>query len=173
MDKIYRCAESTIVATGPNKQYGLLGVGSDRTPSRKVFHLAERDVVYTGSDPSDIFQNSTLMERAWTFQGGILSKRLLVFTDDQMSFYCDITSWMESLGSLEHIDDPSTIAWDDWNTRVLPLRDSDEDPPSTSPRTIRRYREFIDLATRYTARLLRYDSDALNAFSGVMRSLQA
>ncbi|KAF1837057.1 HET-domain-containing protein, partial [Decorospora gaudefroyi] len=78
MGKIYRCADFAIVATGPNKHHGLPGVSSSRVSEQQKFHLPGRDLIYMGPDPLYTILQSTWMERAWTFQGGYLSKRLLV-----------------------------------------------------------------------------------------------
>ncbi|KAF1842584.1 uncharacterized protein K460DRAFT_188677 [Cucurbitaria berberidis CBS 394.84] len=181
MDRIYHGADFTIVATGPDKNHGLPGVVSARELGPQVFHLNGKSIVFTGPDPLWSIRDCTWMTTAWTFQEGYLSKRLLVFTDHQMSFYCGAASWMESLGGLEQFKDPGSINWNTWDARCSPygIPESSTHPLSTSSRTgstpeiLRfRYNNFMDLATQYTNRGLRYDSDAINGFSGVMHFLE-
>jgi hypothetical protein len=172
MDKIYRYAEFTIVATGSNKHNGLLGVSCARQSEYKVFSIDDRNIVCSGLSSTDaytILRNSAWMERGWTFQEGLMSKRLLVFTDQEMSFYCDTASWTESIGGVEHIKDPSGVIWDDWSTKLSPVCSVDR--TSTAPHhesIFHRHKNFMRLAAQYTKRELRYHSDALNAFSGAI-----
>jgi hypothetical protein len=116
------------------------------------------------------------MTRAWTFQEGYLSKRLLVFSEHQTSFYCGTASWTEGLGGLEHIKKPDEIAWDLWETKVLPFdvpsSTSNPNLPPDGGSIYRRFRDFLSLAMLYTLRKCKYDSDALNAFSGIMHFWQ-
>ncbi|KAF2036390.1 heterokaryon incompatibility, partial [Setomelanomma holmii] len=90
MDQIYRGADLTIVAAaGDHKHHGLPGVGSPWRTS-KLFMLPGKGAVLSiGPDPMGrIWRSSTWWKRAWTFQEGYLSRRLLVFTDNQMLVLC-------------------------------------------------------------------------------------
>jgi hypothetical protein len=158
MDQIYQGAEFTIVATGPDKYHGLHGVGTVRKSSYEEVQFQGRNIFFTAADPTEELRNSPWAYRAWTFQEGYLSKRLLVFTENQMSFYCDTASWMEALGGPEHTNQPVEFEW----PKILPfsVSSADSDPLQT----------FTSLAAQYTTRSLTKDTDSLNAFSGIMHS---
>jgi hypothetical protein len=159
MDQIYQGAECTIVATGPDKHHGLHGVSTSRKSSYEEIRFQGRNVIFTAPDPIGELGFSPWAYRAWTFQEAYLSKRLLVFTEHQTSFYCDTASWMEALGGPEHINPSVEFEW----PRALPLHvSSDFDP----------FAAFVNLSKQYTGRSLTKDADSLNAFSGIMHSFQ-
>jgi hypothetical protein len=85
---IYRGAVFTIIATGPSKHHGLPGVNTMRESIYKTVQLRGRSILSTDFSPIRELQQSPWIKRAWTFQEGYLSKRLLVFTEHQVSFYC-------------------------------------------------------------------------------------
>lgn len=173
MDEVYRYAEFTIVATGSSKHHGLPGVSFARQSDFKLFSIDNRKIAHTIRTPaSSQVICSPWMKRAWTFQEGLMSKRLLVFTSGEMSFYCDTASWTESIGGVEHIKDPSSVAWNEWSANASAIFGINITSTALSHRSIiDQYKEFVRLATLYTERELSYDSDALNAFSGVMQYL--
>lgn len=76
---------------------------------------------------------------------------------------------MESLGGPETVENPSDIDWNNWSANASlykPEKDLSDDT---------RYRNhglFIDLVQQYTERDLRFDSDALRAFAGIMHHLR-
>lgn len=65
MDKIYRGAELTIVATGSDKASGLSGISAARKTSHKLFRLKERDILFTGPDPYKSARKSKWWSRGW------------------------------------------------------------------------------------------------------------
>jgi len=172
MDKIYRYAEFTIVSTGSSKHTGLPGVNCDRQSQYKVFSVDNRNVACLSRASMDAYtrlQSSAWMKRGWTFQESLMSKRLLVFTDVEMSFYCDTASWTESIGGVEYIKDPSRVIWDDWGTKLSPVGSVDRTSSASYPESIfHRHKNFMRLVAQYSTRELRYDSDALNAFFGAI-----
>lgn len=110
-----------------------------------------------------------------TFQEGYLSRRLLVFTDEQTSFYCNRDASMEFLDNLERFNDQQvTITL--YNRKVkcmlFNLLSLNERRASDYERHLRWMENFMGLTTQYTARNLGFDSDALNAFTGVVNHLQ-
>jgi hypothetical protein len=172
MDKIYRYAEFTIVSTGSSKHTGLPGVDCDRQSQYKVFSVDNRNIACLSRASMDAYtrlQSSAWMKRGWTFQECLMSKRLLVFTDVEMSFYCDTASWTESIGGVEHIKDPSRVIWDDWGTKLSPVGSVDRtSSASYSDSIFHRHKNFMRLVAQYSRRELHFDSDALNAFLGVI-----
>jgi hypothetical protein len=110
-----------------------------------------------------------IKERGWTFQESLMSKRLLVFTDFEMSFYCDTASWTESIGGVEHIKDPNGVTWDDWSTKLSPVGSVHCTSTAPYPESIfHQHQNFMRLVAQYTTRKLSHDSDTLNAFFGAI-----
>lgn len=89
MHKIYMGAEVTLIAAaGDSPTYGLPGVTKDRTlPPRIKF--GSHTLAATLPDPRILIASSIWWTRGWTYQEGLLSRRRLVFTDQQMYFQCN------------------------------------------------------------------------------------
>jgi len=101
-----------------------------------------------------------------TLQEGFLSRRLLVFTDHQASFYCSASSWMEGLGALE----ASAAAKLDW-TRVPTVSLFDMDKHHRKG-PLDDWYYFTNMVRLYSSRNLTKESDALNAFLGVVHYIR-
>jgi hypothetical protein len=166
MDKIYQGAEVTIIATGPDKHHGLHGVSAPRESSYETVQVRGRNIFFTGPDPLDELHSSAWKERAWTFQEGYLSKRLLVFTEHQTAFYCASASWMEALGGPEHVKEPRGFEW----PIIWPFSEYGFQYSFSADRT--RWHDFVQLARLYNDRSLTHDTDSLNAFYGVVNFLR-
>ncbi|KAH7078130.1 heterokaryon incompatibility protein-domain-containing protein [Paraphoma chrysanthemicola] len=192
MDQIYKGAEVTIVAaSGDSKHYGLPGVSSSRNPFEEVIKHSDRLIFCSYLEPIIAVAATPWFKRAWTFQEGYLSRRLLIFTDEQTSFHCGEASWMESLGGVEHVKDwrmetqnPSSPSkapaayWDDLTVNCSLF--SNFLPKNTQPGTLLPLEDeisslltdFTFLVRIYAKRTLTYEGDALSAFSGVMGALR-
>lgn len=92
-----------------------------------------------------------------TFQEGFLSKRLLVFTDHQSSFYCANGAWIETLPASGPDPRKSTGAPINLFTTLNDRKDGDY------------YTRLVQL---YGERNLTKEADALNAFLGVMHHVR-
>lgn len=93
MGTIYaRSAITIIAAAGEDAEYGLPGVGSRaRNPQLRidfesVYGLPRSLMVH--HQPEDDIGSSLWSTRGWTYQEALLSKRRLVFTDNQVFFQC-------------------------------------------------------------------------------------
>ncbi|KAF2828848.1 HET-domain-containing protein [Ophiobolus disseminans] len=163
MDQIYKGADLTIVAAaGEDKTYGLPGIGSTKRKVTKAVCINNVRLFSNGPDPVQAACESKWFTRAWSFQEGLLSRRLLVFTDHQASFYCSASSWMEGLSCLE----PSAAAKSDWTQPfVLSLFKCSWIHISDQTR-------FEQMVEQYSRRQLTHETDALNAFLGVMHHLR-
>jgi hypothetical protein len=172
MDRIYRDADLTIVAAaGDNKAYGIPGVSTRNRSTHPILRFDQGVLLSIGPEPNrQVALNSTWSTRAWTFQEGILPRRLLVFTDTQMTFYCQRASWMESLGGPQYMQ-RQDIDWDNWPIRPS-IRDPFDNKRNTGLVKASSTREFLDLMQDYTGRELSYETDALKAVSGVLRRLK-
>ncbi|KAF2025994.1 hypothetical protein EK21DRAFT_116280 [Setomelanomma holmii] len=98
MDQIYKGADLTAVAAaGDNKNNGLPGIGPTLRTNCGSVRLRKGVIFGMGPAPLKELRALTWWTRVWTFQEGYLSQRLLVFTDHQMTFYCNTSSWIEAL----------------------------------------------------------------------------
>ena len=92
MDAIYSCAALTIVAgSGRHADYGLPGLyGTQRKASQHLETINTIPMVTTLPTYSDVENSRDLVwsSRGWTLQEKLLSKRILLFTEDQVYFKC-------------------------------------------------------------------------------------
>ena len=96
MSEIYQSAYLTIVgAAGQDSQARLPGI---RPSPRRVSRVTELvDGTYPGST-YQVISNTKWNTRAWTYQEMLLSKRILVFTDEEVLCECDSEgAWRESV----------------------------------------------------------------------------
>lgn len=166
MDEIYRGADLTIVAAaGKDKYYGLPGVSVTKRTKDPAVHLKNATVFRIGEDPWYGIRNASWYKRAWTFQEGYLSKGLLVFTDQQASFFCKTASWMEGVGGPGLIN-ANAINWSRWPVCLDLFRESASSRFNlqNNPQWI----QYFEMVQLYTERTLTLESDILNAFFGIM-----
>jgi hypothetical protein len=174
MDSIYQKAELTIIAaTGETPSYGLPGVGL--RPRRRQLTCSSGDLDFwsTMSHPRETLNSSAWFKRAWTFQEGILSRRRLVFTDEQVYYECAAMNCRESM-----TNDLDNLHTEDKTKFRECLRSGffgSKNPLSTGgfgevSRTAEyNMRLLRDMTELYTERDLTYDTDSLNAFVGILR----
>lgn len=106
MDRIYQCAEVTIMATaGDDCHYGLPGVSKRARQVLDPFILD--DTLTFGLCPVGWthWQNGAWHQRGWTFQETHLSRRRLVFSDTLAHFECTLNEpWQrENSGGFETV----------------------------------------------------------------------
>ncbi|KAJ3472596.1 hypothetical protein NLG97_g10860 [Lecanicillium saksenae] len=92
MGSIYDEAELTIVAAaGSGSSHGLPGVGHTlRRPQPKLKIEETGGVLVSGLvSPKASVRDSAWSTRGWTCQEGYLSRKRLIFTDDQLYWECD------------------------------------------------------------------------------------
>lgn len=99
MDSIYQNSTLTLIAAaGEDAMYGLPGVGK----RRRAVHARSQvgDYIFTSSlhNPETLIEKSAWITRAWTYQEGILSRRRLVFTDEQVYYKCGTMDCCEDSG---------------------------------------------------------------------------
>ncbi|KAK5651427.1 hypothetical protein OQA88_12515 [Cercophora sp. LCS_1] len=123
MDLIYSNAELVIIAAaGPDERYGLPGVGSTPRFTQQVVRFNGITALNTAPNPIAVVYKSEWWRRGWTFQECLLPRRRLIFTEHESFFECSCANWRESLGGVEHIADPRSVAWDDWVPWMTLLR---------------------------------------------------
>jgi hypothetical protein len=157
MDKIYRGASVTLIsASGENADAGLPGVSCVPRRNQISTRLPNGQILAMVSDIRREVSAAKWSSRAWTYQEGLLSRRRLVFTSSQIYYQCSKMHCCESV-----IDSPDvrpSHALRDY-LQVFP-----HDGVGYSWDAETRIREYIQ-------RELSYQSDALNAFTGVLQQL--
>jgi hypothetical protein len=165
MDSIYSNAKLTIIAAaGENPFFGLPGVRlTPRVPQPWV-EVKNHLLVSSLPNPHFEIKNSKWLTRAWTYQEGLLSRRRLVFTHNQVYFQCMAMHCFESISMpLEALHTSTRERFrDDVRThRAFP-----------NAGVARRPEDFIKRINEYSIRLLSHESDILNAILGVLRLFQ-
>ena len=165
MGKIYASSAMTIIAAaGEDAEYGLPGVGSRarnaqlridferHNDGHRVRHGRPLMVHY---EPRNDVELSMWSTRGWTYQEALLSKRRLVFTDNQVFFQCQKMLYEESQTSLVPGEVPGSLS--KYNCVVFPSPDDLED-------TIHVWFRINEFLKRH----LSFDCDALDAISGIL-----
>lgn len=176
MDHIYEGAYATIVAfSGKDSSCGLPGVSSVRRNTQPQFKCPQMTLLgFIPGLTRQSFESSTWMKRGWTFQESLLSRRLLIFDQDQVYFHCQYGTWAECCTPRPH------MMFDRYHVpTVRHAPRGGQALRSLSPLHRRQYAgygfhiimgadnllKFIEL---YSARHLRFQADALNALRGLL-----
>lgn len=167
MDAVYKHASLTIIAAaGTDESTGLPGVTQDRLAKQTSIQTDEVSILSTLPSPVHQIVESKWASRAWTFQEAILSRRRLVFTEDQLYFECDSMHCYESL----------CVSFD--MLYATESRHSDAHNEFIKPKLFgfghrtAGILTYIHCAEEYSMRSLTFDEDSLNAFTGITRSLE-
>ena len=168
MDAIYAGSELTIIgAAGQDGDYGLPGVSSCPRTTSFLAKVGGTEAAYI-QHPYGLIRKSKWYSRGWTYQEAFLSRRRLVFLDNQTYFECMSDNFCEMLPchpkrkwegtrqrSFSRITGTGL-----WNGKSCEYSD-----PTA---------RYIDnIVSEYTIRDLSYDSDSLIALSGVLHHLKA
>ncbi|KAI0466209.1 heterokaryon incompatibility protein-domain-containing protein [Xylaria cf. heliscus] len=163
MAETYAKAEFTIVAAdGSDANHGLSGFGQSTEERQK--HLIPfpskplvRGTVYTFE--SNVSFNTAWSSRAWTFQEHAFSRRLL-YIDKFVNWICASARWTETLS-------PSLCTSQSEMTESCHRSSGEKlfvvDWPSLA--------HLASLVGQYNVRDLTYDSDASNAFVGLLTQM--
>lgn len=121
---------------------------------------------------------STWKSRGWTFQEQLLSRRMLIFAENLVSWKCDLETWDEETvlepaepeGEFRFTKDP-----DKTNLRAKSNFRFIADLDNTESRARVRFAlgQLDKYIGEYTSRTLTYGSDILPAFQGAMRRYEA
>ncbi|RYC60001.1 hypothetical protein CHU98_g6218 [Xylaria longipes] len=178
MDSVYNNAALTIVAAaGTDESYGLPGVSKTR-PARQLAFKRDGEpysLMSTLPLPHSSITKSRWATRGWTFQEAILSRRRLVFTDDQLYFECNSTSYAEGFdisfnGSLF---DSATTHNNFIGPSLFSLKQLTPISFNSKATRLSNFFTYVDCVEQYSKRTLTFDSDSLIAFSGIIRVLES
>ncbi|TRX89934.1 hypothetical protein FHL15_009206 [Xylaria flabelliformis] len=159
MDEIYQGAEIVIIdAAGDDPALGLPGVSRQRSVTQPRVATRTHTLVSLMSYPLNQILTSKWATRGWTYQEGVLAKRRLFFTNEQVYFECDVYGCLETL--CQPMIHPPHGVPSIKHTNVIP--------------DIKRSGTIIirDYLREYNKRQLSYPSDALNAFRGIFHMFE-
>ena len=187
MDMIYGAALVTLVAAhGADANTGLLGV---RKGSRDAEHqcsaivdgvrvfismpMLEEELYRSQLGSLLEAERGIWMTRGWCYQEGILSPRCLIFTRNQIFWKCSEELLCESIQGIEgyhrSFQRPAPYA----HVFCSPVLASPfEGDASDKSRTSLDRVYYILAVEDYSSRGLTFESDALNAFSGIIRGME-
>lgn len=170
MDAIYAKCSLTLIAAGDNPE-GLPGVVVPRN-SIQTFQNGGLSLVLDSCTvmESHWMDHTVWSSRAWTLQEYILSHRRLIFTKDQVYWYCQKASWRESiqLASLTHTYEP-LIRQEDMPISDLHTTTLKSLAAKSEPKYVEKYDEIVQ---QYSGRKLTKQEDRLFAFQGVLNAIQ-
>lgn len=167
MGDIYEGATLTILALVDDAHEGIPGVSQDRT---KLFLIDSPTTTYTSTCQfmSEIINEASYSQRAWTYQEFHLSKRLMVFSRSQVFFRCGQNNFQEGLTLPPNRQRlyPRRGSNFSFRTPVMPYTGSNKGWMTATYR--QRLEDLKKPIIDYSQRTMTYGSDALNAFRGIL-----
>ncbi|KAF2472799.1 HET-domain-containing protein [Lindgomyces ingoldianus] len=155
MDRIYRNAALTIVAAaGRDANAGLPGISSLRDVRQRIVDINGLRLANLLPYLSNAVVASVWETRGWTFQESALSLRKLMFTPAQVYYHCQHGDCSEDV----HGDLHSSL-------RLAPGGSSI--PMRLNIDNVSNWTIYRNIVAKYCTRELSYESDAINAFSGI------
>ncbi|KAH3919392.1 hypothetical protein HBI56_026140 [Parastagonospora nodorum] len=164
MDAIYRSAALTIIAAaGEGPDHGLPGINGTTRTAQQTLRLGDFTLAQTLSHPSVALSASVWATRGWTYQEGLLSRRRLIFTPEQVFFECEGMHCREAV----------TIPLDDMHLVSKQRFKADAPSGSFDAKRPGRYPlMYMRHVAEFYFKQLSYPSDALNAMHGIFKSFQ-
>jgi hypothetical protein len=176
MDQVYGKALLTILvatAANPQQDYGIPGVGRTPRPLEQFAAKLEGLEIVTALPRLDVAINSSFWStRGWTFREILLSRRCLIFTDDQMYFRCPQDYRCENVEAegaarlMKHPARPLSLTQGHPQLDYL-MGDVFRDNMSKD----KIFHFYSLLVSEYTRRSFTKPEDILNGFLGVMTVL--
>jgi hypothetical protein len=174
MDSIYRRADVTIVAAaGVDDAFGLPGVANTPRLPQPTIQAKDVHLISSPGHPQRVIQQSMWSKRAWTFQEGLLSSRLLFFTEHEVYFECHAMQCRESMhADLDSLHCKQGKLYASLNTGLyLGETSSTSSYIRSESKALARYYDLIQQHTTRCAEGLRYPADILASFTGIMNHL--
>ncbi|KAK5655560.1 hypothetical protein OQA88_5491 [Cercophora sp. LCS_1] len=178
MDEIFESASLTIIsADGTNARSGLTRLQPDtRRLSHNIPEFKDIGGLHFAPMPPPLDQvvtssGLTWHTRGWTYQEGMLSKRVLVFTPHQIYYICNLASCSEGI---EFIPGPATRREGVAAIQNHPLYCA-SDRHSFTARSQFRLRQhwfgYAYMIEDYSRRQFTYGSDILKALVGIVKAM--
>ncbi|CAG8972454.1 hypothetical protein HYALB_00001143 [Hymenoscyphus albidus] len=166
MDLIYGTAELTLVAAaGFDSSFGLSGVSSRLRPERRLATVPGKGIASAIHQVKDFWAS-----RGWTFQESFLSRRLLIFTEDQLYFECGSVRCLESI-KVEEVGLEKRPRFD--ANVIGPISKTQAMDHQRDDHNIHQmFSTFGELIERYSSRKFTDEGDVLNAVTGIMKYLE-
>lgn len=173
MDKIYLSAVLTIVAaSGESANSGLAGCTPNSRPvTQHMENIAGLRFVSVSGPLLKTMPNLKWYTRAWTYQEFMLSKRLLIFTEDQVYYHCTLRNFCEDSEEkpvpINSTQAPSTIdSHPLWNMDQRHLVNGQRQMRNTQV-----FHPFERLVENITSRNSTKDEDVLRSAIGVLGAM--
>ncbi|KAL2070134.1 hypothetical protein VTL71DRAFT_14814 [Oculimacula yallundae] len=176
MDRVYLGAALTIISgDGKAANAGLTGFrpGSRQT-KQSIETVGGVRFVVMSPPLSEVMKNQTWNTRAWTYQEYILSKRLLVFTEQQVFYLCGAQSFAE-----DHYRPPPHSTYDADHTTKPTYEDTPNDIDIRRRLNNRAFRysqnwhAYQVAVADLSSRQLTYESDILKSIVGVPQAMKS
>lgn len=167
MNTIYGNAELTLVALVDSPNEHLPGVplpGADHPrAAQHSYEMGDSILLSSMSPPRAAIEQSTWWKRAWTLQEAVLSRRCLYFSHEQVYFECRVSHQCETLEfepTSRELEAGIVGPWPDHRKYIVHPTDKGAEPHhGNDPNNLLRV---------YFRRALSHDSDAINAFAGIL-----
>ena len=162
MSEIFGESLVTLVALGKSSNCGLPGVSGISRNEQYRFVAGRAEYLYSAPPLEEFLYKSKWSTRGWTFQEASLSRRILYFTSSQVIFLCEFEQTREEI--------TGTFAPEIRDHLVKFPLDSTRIAPSNKFLSVfgRDPYQFAAQLRQFQSRDLTYDSDALNAFRGIL-----
>lgn len=169
MDEIYGHALAVlIVAAGDGAEHGIPGMGQRTRAIINCEEAVDGKILMTSlASTTNSAKRSHWNTRAWTYQEYILGNRLLVFTETYVFFRCAQAIFRdgEVLSATEEPTPVPAQSSDDWISVT-----TNDIPEDMDPKEV--WKQYYDgLLAFYLRRNMKFDTDSLPAFSGVLKVL--
>lgn len=183
MDLVYGLASFTIMAAdgeGAEVRGGLAGVKSGTRNIVQDIQEVEPNLTLAVSLGPQQRSRSKWNSRAWTFQEALLSRRMVIFFNGEMTWECREAVWTEDL----HVSPGAAIgsfAAPHYSNSMTPLlegrlaairADSSANVSTYTSMSSDNLTVYENAVREYTARVMTYQSDMLNAFAGLAKTLE-
>ncbi|TAQ87753.1 hypothetical protein B7494_g3928 [Chlorociboria aeruginascens] len=175
MDSIYSSSFLTIIAAGRDQSHGLPGLDPSQKARNRAPSIEKVDglrLLPALSSLDTAISHSPWLTRAWTYQEGLLSRRCLVFTSDQMYYRCCSDSRCEDV----YAESPHPIPVETHPAKVQPgalaksqsLKYVSAERRGRDMTSLANFVEYGNLVKGFMERNLTFQSDIINAFSGLL-----
>jgi len=165
MGRIYaQCVLTIICAAGDGPDLGLPGVGATKRIPQPTLRWGKEELVYcfTKGSRRDV-HSSKWNSRGWTYQEGLLARRRLVFTERQAYFQC------QAMHQIESVD----TQLNKLHTRAFFAKSIDFGVVFPSIQELQRGTESFEARVyEFVHRNFTYESDALDAFRGILATFE-